>query len=351
MDRFDTVVVGGGQSGLAMGYYLKRQQRSFVILDQSERIGDSWRNRYDTLVLFTPRSFSDLPGLPFPGERDALPTKDDVADYLQTYAAHFQLPVELKTVVNRLESVSQGFLLDTNRGPILARRVVVATGPFHTPVIPAFQAQLAEDVVQLHTSRYRNERQLQDGPVLVVGSGNSGVQLAVELAVNRQVILSLGQARPFLPLTIMGKNIFWYLKKLGFLSVSISTPLGRWLSRRPDPIFGYKREWKQLQKEGRLRLEGRTVSVKGHTVTFASGQSADVRNVIWATGFALDYRWIQVPDAVNEAGKPIHRRGVSPVKGLYFLGLPWQYRRSSALLGGVGEDAGYLAEQINRESV
>jgi putative flavoprotein involved in K+ transport len=346
MNAYDVLVIGAGQAGLAMGYYLRQAGLRFLIVDQCERVGDSWRQRYDTLVLFTPRSCSDLPGLPFPGERDGLPAKDDVADYLEQYAAHFSLPVRTKSPVSSVERHGDGFLVASGQEKWFARQVVIATGPFQTPWILAIHRDAAPDVVQLHTAAYKNERQLRPGPVLVAGSGNSGVQIAVELAASRPVVLSMGRPRPFLPLRLLGKPIFWYLKLSGFTSIPVTTLPGQWLSRRPDPIIGYKRQLHRLEQEGRLRVTGRTVRLSGRIATFSDGSQAEAANIIWATGFRCTYDWLHVPGVLDANGRPIHRRGVTPAAGLYFLGLPWQYRRTSALLGGVGEDARYLFSHI-----
>jgi putative flavoprotein involved in K+ transport len=346
MNAYDVLVIGAGQAGLAMGYYLRQARLRFLIVDQCERVGDRWRQRYDTLVLFTPRSLSDLPGLPFPGDRDGLPGKNDVADYLERYAAHFSLPIRTKTPVSSVEKYGNGFLVTSGQEQWFARQVVIATGPFQSPWIPEIHRDAAPDVVQLHTDAYKNEHQLRPGPVLVVGDGNSGVQIAVELAASRPVVLSIGRQRSFLPQRLLGKPIFWYFKLSGLLSIPVTTLPGQWLSRQPDPIIGCKRQFQYLKQQGRLRVTGRTIRLSGNTATFSDGSQAEAVNIIWATGFRCTYDWLHVPGVLDANGRPIHRRGVTPTAGLYFLGLPWQYRRSSALLGGVGEDARYLLKHI-----
>lgn len=346
MKHYEVIVIGGGQSGLAIGHYLKQDGRRFVILEKHSQIGHSWRERYDTLVLFTPRRYSDLPGFLFPGDRDGLPGKDDAANYLESYAEYFELPVQLDTEVIRVEKVDNGFWVHTNQEILQADRTIIATGPFHTPYLPPIEQYVAGDVVSLHTSLYKNEHQLQDGPVLVVGGGNSGAQIAVELAENRPVMLSMGQSRSFLPLTILGKTIFDYMRALGLLTAPVSSWLGKRLSRMPDPIFGYRKQIQQLEQSGQLKLVPRTISLSGNTVTFAGGSQAPVANIIWATGFRPQYDWLHIPDALDANGRPIHQRGVSPVHGLYFLGLPWQHNRQSALMGGVGKDAKYMASLL-----
>ena len=346
MYNYDVIVIGAGQAGLSIGYYLQKQQRRFLLLDKNERIGESWRERYDSLVLFTPRRYCDLPGLPFPGERDGLPTKEDAANYLEEYARHFQLPIQLGTDVIQVTKTNIGFAVRTNKELYHTEKLVVATGPFHTPYLPPIVADLSDEVLQVHTSSYKNERQLKDGPVLIVGAGNSGAQLAVELAASRAVTFSMGQSRSFLPLSFLGKTIFDYMRATGILTAPITSWLGKRLSKKPDPIFGYRAELRQLEQTGQIQMVRKTVSIKGATATFAGGHQERITNIIWATGFRPEYEWLDIPEAISEKGAPLHQRGVSVVPGLFFLGLPWQHNRQSALMGGVGYDAAYLAAHL-----
>ncbi len=343
MKQVDVLVIGAGQAGLAMGYYLKQQALSFALLDASDRIGNSWRNRYDSLVLFTPRNYS-LPGMPMPGDPNGLPTKDEAADYLEAYAERYSLPVQLRTQVISMTKTGPDFLLETNRGTYRAGKVIVATGPFHTPYVPGFASGLPDEIYQTHSSAYRNPDELRDGPVLVVGAGNSGAQIAAELSRERQVYLSAGSGLHFKPLYLLGKSIFWYFDLFGFIHADAGSLLGSWLKRKPEQIYGL--ELKPLMAERKVLLQPRAIGTKENRILFENGTEAEVGNIVWATGYRSDYRWIRIDGAIDSQGNPIHRSGVSPVSGLYYLGLPWQSCRGSALLGWVGRDAAKLAERI-----
>lgn len=346
MNHVEVIIIGGGQAGLAMGYFLKRKGVSFLILDAHKRTGDSWRSRYDSLTLFTPRMYSSLPGMKFPGAPDGLPSKDETADYLETYAQAFALPIRHQTKVQSLTKHEHGFLIETGQGTFIARQVVVATGPFHEPVIPDFAEKLPDEIVQMHSSSYKNESRLADGPVLIVGGGNSGAQIAVELSGCRQVTISVSRPMSFKPMRIFGKNIFWYFETFGLLKARAETPLGSWLKKQPEQVYGT--ELKSLLKKGTVSLRQRAVDADSGEIFFEDGARMKASNVIWATGFRSVYPWIGIPEAVDANGKPIHRNGVSKARGLYYLGLPWQSCRGSALLGWMARDAGHLAEVIER---
>jgi len=344
----DVLVIGAGQAGLAIGYFLSKHALSYLVVDAGARVGDVWRNRYDSLVLFTPRRYDALPGMTFPGEQDGLPSKDEVADYLEAYAAHFSIPIQLQTGVQRLERAENRFKAVTNSGEYWAEQVVIATGPFQQPYIPRIKGTLAEDIFQIHSADYRSPRDLPDGSVLVVGGGNTGVQLAVELAQDREVYLSLGEPRIHLPLAVFNKSIFWWFDVLGILRAPVTSRLGRWLSRQKDPVFGWGAQLKQLVKQGRIQLAPKVAAFAGNKVLFQDNSKVAVNAILWCTGYTRDYAWVNIPGVLNEQGVVIQRRGVSPISGLYFLGLPWQYCRGSALLAGVGRDAVILLNEILR---
>ena len=338
----DAVVIGGGQAGLAIAWHLKREGLRFVVLEAESQLGHTWRQRWDSLKLFTPAQYDGLPGMPFPGPADTYPTKDPVADYLQTYVTAFDLPVRLNARVTSLTRTDHGFEVRTADDTIQARQIVVATGPFQVPFVPPAAQGLEPAVTQVHSASYRNPDALPGGPVLVVGGGNSGFQIAEELAGTRQVDLSIGERAPMLPQRLAGRDLFWWLTRLRLLRVTVDSRLGRRASRREFIIGTNKR---RLRKVG-VRFRPRLVEADGRTVRFADGSTLDaVGVVVWATGYRTDYTWIHIPAAV-EHGRVVHRRGVTEIPGLYFLGLSWQHTRGSALLGFVNKDAAYLADQI-----
>jgi putative flavoprotein involved in K+ transport len=349
-DEIGTVVIGGGQAGLAVGYHLRQRRLPFVILDENPRIGDVWRNRWDNLRLFTPGRFNGLPGMPFPGPSSAYPTKTEVADYFEAYADHFDLPVQTRIRVERLSIASERFDVFCGDAVLSAKNVVVATGASHNPRIPGFAGGLDSSIVRFHSKAYRNATQVQDGGVLVVGAGNSGAEIAIELARHHQVWLSgpdTGQ-EPTRAGSIPDRFVtplMWLLatrltvrsaagRKLRdhFLDPPRGIPLGR--VRRKDIIAA---------GIGRV---GRTIAVRDGYPLLQDGRVLEVSNVIWCTGYTPDFSWIDLP-LPTRRGWPTQDRGVvDAVPGLYFVGLPFLYSLSSALLGGVGRDAGYIVERI-----
>jgi putative flavoprotein involved in K+ transport len=338
----DVVVVGGSQSGLAMAWHLAQQGLRFVVLEAAPELGHVWRSRWDSLTLFTPSQYDALPGMAFPAPADTYPTKDPVADYLQAYAAAFQLPVLLNARVTGLSQTDDGFEVRTAQDAFRARQVVVATGPFQIPFVPPQARGLDPSVAQVHSADYRNPRSLPEGPVLVVGGGNSGFQIAEELAATRQVDLSIATPYPMLPQRLAGRDLFWWLTRLGLLRVTVTSRPGQRMSRR-DFVIGTNR--RRLEGKG-VRFRPRLVDADGRTVRFADHHLLeDVGVVVWATGYRPDYAWLHIPSVLRE-GHVVHRRGVTAVPGLYFLGLSWQHTRGSALQGFVADDAAYLANHI-----
>jgi putative flavoprotein involved in K+ transport len=341
-ERFDVVVIGAGQAGLAIGHFLVRAGRRFLIVDRSDSIAAAWRGRWDSLTLFTPRRYDSLPGLALAGEPDGYPRRDEVIAYLEQYAAAFELPVELKSAVRSLDADGGRFLVALEDRQIEADQVVVATGPFQLPRVPAFADELAPDVFQTHSTGYRRPSDVPEGTVLVVGGGNTGFQIAEELAATHHVHLAVGSRQIPLPQRFLGRDLFWWLTKTRLLTKTIESRLGRRMRDR-DTLIGSSP--RQLKRDG-VELKPRAIAASGRTVSFADGSELDVDAVIWATGYRPNHSWINLPIADPDGGVR-HRRGVTDVPGLYFLGLSWQYTRGSALLGWVKHDAEFIAEQID----
>jgi putative flavoprotein involved in K+ transport len=358
VERYGTVVIGGGQAGLAAGQQLAARDLDFVILDAGRRVGDGWRGRWDSLRLFTPAAYSGLPGMPFPAPPAHLPDKDEVADYLERYAERLDLPVRLQSRVESLAWDGERYVVSAGGVRLEADNVIVATGPFQRPRIPALAGQLAPEIRQLHSSEYRSPFHLPDGPALVVGAGNSGAQIALELARFRKVWLA-GPDTGHLPRRLLGRDLFDWIWPL-LTRATVDTALGRRLRGRAagggDPLIGIPA--RALAAAGIVRV-GRLTEVRGGLPVCPGGpgRARDCRGevlqprvIVWCTGFAPDYSWISLP-VLDDRGRPRHRRGVATdAPGLFFLGLRFQHRVTSALLGGVGADAAFVAEQVARRA-
>jgi putative flavoprotein involved in K+ transport len=340
-EHHDVVVVGGGQAGLAIGYHLARQGHEFTILEAAEQPAAAWRERWESLRLFTPIRYSGLPGFPFPGDPDGYPARNDVVDYLTSYARRFDLPVEYGSRVWAISPSERGYRIDLEDRCCTAAQVVIATGPFQIPSVPSIADELSPDVLQLHSTQYWAPGDIPAGPVLVVGGGNTGLQIAEELSGSREVHLSIGSRQTPLPQRILGRDLFWYLEKTGAMRKSTDTRLGRRLAGR-DTLIGSNP--RALRKRHGVRLHPRAVGALGRAIRFSDGTEHDANAVIWATGFRNDHSWIDAP--IFDDRQVVHQRGVTDSPGLYFLGLTWQYTRGSALLGWVGDDAAYIADRI-----
>ena len=343
--ELDVLIIGGGQAGLAMGSGLKETPLSFRIVERYPRIGDSWRNRYASLVLFTPRAYSALPGLAVPGDPEGYPTKDEMADYLESYAERFELPVAPGTGIGRLERLDGGFRATTEAGESIdSRAVVLATGAFQRPAIPPISKGLSKEVTQLAPEDYRTPGELAAGRVLVVGDGATGRQIALELTANHEVLLAAGRPRRVSPDRILGRSVFWWMDRLGVLRASRESRIGRYLMKA-DPFPGKRLELDELRQRG-VEVVGRVIGAEGKKVSFADGKAAEVDAVVWATGYRDDADWVAIPEVKDARGNFLHYRGISPLPSLCFVGRSWQWTRGSALFAGVGEDAAYLAEHI-----
>jgi putative flavoprotein involved in K+ transport len=349
VEHFETVVIGGGQAGLSLGYYLKRLGRPFVILDANERIGGSWRTRtWSSLRLFTPARYNGLPGWPFPAPSWSYPTARETADYLEAYAARFELPVRLGKRVDRVTRVDGRYVVEAGGKRFTADCVVAANGFYGTPNVPEFAAELDPRIVQMHSSEYRDPSQLRPGGVLLVGAGNSGADIALEVSKTHRTWLSgpdKGQI-PFRiehPLRRLVVPVLWFVASH---VLTVRTPLGR--KARPQVLaHGAPRirvKSKDLDAAG-VEQVPRTVRVENGRPVLEDGRVLDVANVIWCTGFRHDFGWLDVP-AFDGEGAPVHERGIAAEPGLYFLGLDFLFSFTSENVGGVHRDAKHIARHI-----
>jgi putative flavoprotein involved in K+ transport len=341
--RRGVVVVGGGQAGLAVGYFLAEQGRDFTILEAASEPAAAWRGRWDSLKLFTSARYDALPGLGFPGDSDRYPTRDEVAAYLDDYARRFELPVELDSRVRSIRRSDGTYIVELDDRSYEAEQVVVATGPFQIPFVPPIAEGLDPTVVQMHSTAYRSPDSIPDGRVVVVGGGNTGYQIAEELSASREVHLSIGSRQMPLPQRVLGRDLFWYLDKAGLIRKPTTSRIGRRMQQREDTLIGSRP--RALRRLG-VQLHGRAVDAKGSTLSFSDGATLDVDSVVWATGFHADHSWIDIP-VFDEGGGVVHERGVTTSPGLYFIGLLWQHTRGSALLGWVKDDAEHIAQKID----
>lgn len=349
--QVETVVIGAGQAGLAVGYHLTQAGRSFVILDENERVGDVWRDRWDSLRLFTPARYDGLPGMRFPAPPLTYPTKDQVADYFEAYAERFDLPVCAGVHVDEVSRDGDGFVVTSGSRRWRADNVVVATGSSHTPRVPAFADQLDPAITRIHSSEYRNPGQLQEGNALVVGAGNSGAEIALEVSRDHPTWLSgpdTGQ-EPTKAGTLPDRLLVPVMWFMASRVLAVTNPIGRKVRDefldppRGVPLGRVRR--REITAAGIERVP-RTVGVSDGRPEMEDGTILDVRNVIWCTGFVPDYDWIDLP-VFGKYGFPDHERGVvESAPGLYFMGLPFQHTLSSALVGGAGPDAAHVVGHI-----
>jgi putative flavoprotein involved in K+ transport len=342
-DDVEVAVIGGGQAALAIGFFLRRQGRQSLILERAAQIAPAWRERWESLTLFTPRRYSALPGFPFPGDLDGYPTRNEVIAYLEQYAQTFELPLKLNSEVKKLEVGDDGrFRLEVDGRTVTADQVVVATGPFQAPNVPNLAGRLADGVFQTHAVGYRRPDEVPPGTVLVVGGGNTGFQIAKELSATHKVVLSVGSRQTPLPQRAFGRDLFWWLTKARILDKTVESRLGRKLSTRDTLIGSSPRE---LKRRYDVEIKPRAVDADARTVRFEDGSELEIDAVIWATGYRPHYSWIKMP-VFDAAERLRHRRGVTDVAGLYFLGLTWQHTRGSALIGWVRDDAEFISERI-----
>jgi putative flavoprotein involved in K+ transport len=354
-ERFHVVVVGGGQSGLSVGYHLSRRAIPYVILDSHSRVGDAWRNRWDSLRLFTPARFDGLDGLPFPGDADRFVTKDEMADYLEAYAKRFDLNVHGGVTVEQVARRGTGWAVTAGDSVFEADHVVVAMSNYQKRRVPPFARELDGRIRQLHSEEYKSPAQLAEGGVLVVGAGNSGAEIALEVARTRPTWLSGPSpgAVPFRMDSFLGRLFLQRLLLRGVFHrlLTVDTPLGRKarpkMMARATPLIRTREE--DLAAAGVARV-GRTVGVKGGRPLLSDGTVLDVSSVIWCTGFHPGLSWVDAP-VLDGRGEPVHERGLVPAEpGLAFVGQHFLYAMSSSMVHGVGRDAERIAEAIARRA-
>ena len=351
-EHVQTLVIGGGQAGLSVGYHLARRGRSFLILDANERIGDSWRHRWDSLRLFTPARWDSLDGMPFPAPPHSFPTKDAMANYLASYAAHFKLPVRSGVRVERLQRDGTKYVATTRNQTFVADHVVVAMSSYQSPRVPAFAAQLKPDIVQIHSRDYKNPAQLREGDVLIVGAGNSGAEIAMDL-VSRHRIWMSGRDTGEIPFRVNSLAARLFLLRLVFRVVfhrilTIKTPIGR-KARTAEITKGgplIRTRSTDLAAAGVQRVP-KVAGVQNGLPILEDGRTMDVANIVWCSGFTPGFSWIDVP-ILDAHGVPTHDGGVvTSEPGLYFVGLLFLYAFSSTMIHGIGRDADRIAGVID----
>ncbi len=353
IEKCKIIVIGGGQAGLSMGYYLAQSGLPFIILDASERIGDSWRKRWDSLRLFTPARYDTLPGLPFPAPRHSFPTKDEMGDYLEQYAAHFNLPVHSGVKVDELSRQGDLYKIKAGDLELEAEHVVVAMSNYQYPKVPSFAKDLDPAIVQIHSHDYKNLSQLQEGPVLVVGAGNSGAEIALEAAKPHSVWLA-GRDTGHIPFDIesnIGKKflVTLVIRFLFYRILTTSNFLGRKAKQKIINIGGplIRHKPKDFERAGITRT-GRVTGVKNGKPVIENMKLPDIKNVVWCTGYYPRFSWIDLP-VFRKDNQPVQDRGVVENEpGLYFLGLHFLYALSSVMVHGAPRDARYIAKVIKR---
>lgn len=346
-EQFSTVVIGAGQAGLSAAYYLSKINDDFIVLDEASRPGDSWRKRWDSLRLFTPAQYDGLPGLPFPASRGSLPSKDEMADYLSDYAGKFSLNVQSDTKVSALNKTPEGYELETSRGKFYANHVIVATGTNPHAYIPAFASEIDKSIAQVHSSQYKNPQSFPGTRTLVVGAGTSGVEIAIELSASRPTLIS-GRGTPHIPDFIFryfGRPYWWFAHNILTLKTPIGRKAGPVIKSSGGPLISVSME--EVKEAGVEQLP-RVKGVQDGKPLLEDGQVLSVDSIVWATGYQPDFSWIKL-EVTDDSGWPDTHRGVSKkIGGLYFVGMMFQFGLTSGLVGGVGRDADFVVNHLQK---
>lgn len=340
------VIIGSGQAGLSMAYHLKQHNKNFLVVDGGSNIGESWLNRWDSLKLFTPTEYNNLPGLKFDAPKGYYPNKFEVANYFKSYVEHFEIPIQFNTLITSVVKCEKGFFTLTHKeGEIQTKNIIVATGPFHTPYTPPCHTKIASEITQMHSNYYKAIDQLQGGDTLVVGGGDSGYQILDEISKDksRNVYFSGLTNVNSIPQQFLGKTLWWWFNLIGFLSFTKYSWIGKKIMSIPQPVIGT--DVKEILSRENVISVGRTKDAMATDLFFEKDKVSSIKNIIWATGYRPNFQWIEGLE-LDENNYPKNHRGVSNIEGVYFIGLPWMYTRASATLGGVSKDAAYLANVI-----
>ena len=343
----DYIIIGAGQSGLAIAYHLNKKNANYLIIDANSETGAPWLKRWDSLKLFTPSEFNSLPGMKFPYKKGHYANKYEVADYLKAYVFKFKIQIEFNHKITSLKKQNDRFILESESKKFEAKNVIIATGPFHKPYTPSCHTKISKEILQIHSEHYKSPNQLKEGATLVVGAGDSGVQILNEVSkTNRTVYFSGNTNIMSIPQEILGKTLWWWFQKVGFLKANKYSWIGKKLSESGQPVIGT--DVKTLFKKKNITCVGRTLNANEKTITFEKQKITDIKNIIWATGFKPNFNWIDGIE-LDKNHYPKNFRGISNIEGLYFLGLPWLYTRGSATLGGVKNDADYLNKYLSKK--
>lgn len=343
----DYIIIGAGQSGLAIAYYLHKKKANYLIVDANSETGAPWLKRWDSLKLFTPSEFNNLPGMDFPYQKGHYADKFEVVKYLKSYVSKFNIPIDFNQKITFLKKNKGVFTLQSNDKTYEAKNVIIATGPFHKPFTPSCHSKISKEILQIHSEYYKNPDQLQEGPTLVVGAGDSGVQILDEISQTGNSVCFSGNTNiSSIPQEILGKSLWWWFYKMGFLTANKYSWIGNKLSISVQPVIGTN--VKKLFQKPNVTCVGRTLDANSKTIFFEKQKRTDIKNIVWATGFKPNFNWIDGLE-LDERHYPKNYRGVSDIEGLYFIGLPWLYTRGSATLGGVKKDAQFLNRHFSKK--